>query len=355
MKIFAYYLPQYYPTKINNENWFPGFTEWHNVANAKKLFPGHIQPQLPGLLGFYDLRLRDTRKKQGEIAKDYGIDGFAIWHYWSNGKRLLSKPLELMIEDGYPNIPFFLSWANHDWHKKTWDSNTSWVSNKCIFKQVYPDEEDIRKHFNYCLKYFKHQNYFLIDNKPVFSIYSANEVTYFDKMRAIWNKLALENNFNGVHFIAQIRNKDLLNSKNILNCEMINLSNHRELFNKRNFTSKVISKLRRLSTNRPNILDYKKAIRLMEDNLWQSEKIIPTIIPNWDHTPRSGINGNVLTNVSPELFLKHLNSIKKNIQTKKNQLVFLKSWNEWGEGNFIEPSKNNGFKYLEQIHKIKND
>jgi lipopolysaccharide biosynthesis protein len=107
-RIIAYYLPQYHPIPENDAWWGKGFTEWTNVAKAKPLFPGHYQPHIPADLGFYDLRVPETRIAQAEMARDYGIKGFCYYHYWFAGKQLLKRPFKEVLKSGEPDFPFCL-------------------------------------------------------------------------------------------------------------------------------------------------------------------------------------------------------------------------------------------------------
>ena len=96
IKVVAFYLPQYHPFPENDQWWGKGFTEWTNVGKAKKLFPGHYQPHVPADLGYYDLRLSETRIQQAEMAKEYGLSAFCIYHYWfGGGKVLLEQPIRV--------------------------------------------------------------------------------------------------------------------------------------------------------------------------------------------------------------------------------------------------------------------
>ena len=146
-RVIAYYLPQFHPVPENDKFWGKGFTEWTNVAKAKPLFRGHVQPRIPADLGFYDLRLAEVRKEQAALAKEAGIEGFCYWHYWfGNGKQVLEMPFNEVVKSGEPDFPFCLGWANHDWTTKTWDKGKSLMNSTMIFKQEYPGEEIGRAH-----------------------------------------------------------------------------------------------------------------------------------------------------------------------------------------------------------------
>lgn len=156
-RVLALYLPQYHPVPENDMWWGKGFTEWSNVTKAKPLFRGHYQPKLPTDLGFYDLRLPEVREEQAKLAKEAGIEGFIYWHYWfGNGKRLLERPFNEVLESGKPDFPFALAWANHTWSTKTWKSAIGETAKKgVIMEQTYPGIEDYTEHFYYALKAFK--------------------------------------------------------------------------------------------------------------------------------------------------------------------------------------------------------
>ena len=108
-RIIAMYLPQYHPIPENDNVWGKGFTEWNNVAKARPLFKGHHQPNIPADLGFYDLRLPETRELQAQMARKAGVEGFMYWHYWmGGGKMLLERPFNEVLDSGTPDFPFCL-------------------------------------------------------------------------------------------------------------------------------------------------------------------------------------------------------------------------------------------------------
>ena len=160
-------LPQFHPIPENDKWWGKGFTEWTNVVKAKPLFPGHYQPQLPADLGFYDLRLDEAREAQAKLAAHYGIDGFCYYHYWFNGKRLLQRPVDEILESGKPDFPFMLCWANDNWTRR-WDG----LDKEILIAHNYSPEDDIA-HMENLIKYFKDPRYIRVGEKPVFILYKA--------------------------------------------------------------------------------------------------------------------------------------------------------------------------------------
>lgn len=86
---FAFYLPQFYPMPLNSAWWGDGFTEWTAVLNAQRGVRSPSDTRIsPGQLGFYDLRLRETRVQQGILAQQHGLEALCIYHYYSRGDRV---------------------------------------------------------------------------------------------------------------------------------------------------------------------------------------------------------------------------------------------------------------------------
>lgn len=365
-KVIALYLPQYHPMKENNEWWGPGYTEWTSVAKAKPLFRGHVQPKIPADLGFYDLRLSETRIAQAELAKRAGISAFCYYHYWFEGRELMQRPFKEVLSEGKPDFPFCLAWANHDWYNKGWINSKKRIElrPKLLIKQTYGGVEDYTNHFYALLEAFKDPRYIKLHDKLVFMIYAADGIPDLENFIETWRKLAEKEGLPGFYFITHFDRPSLFDKTEEFlakGLDAINVSYLHKPFQTK--LSKLIKnhKFINLWYQRwqshvhfaPEVVQYKDAINKLDDSFFEKEKIIPTIIPNWDHTPRSGRFGRVFQNSTPELFEKHVNNVLSRIKNKdyEDQVVVLKSWNEWGEGNYLEPDINFGCQYIDTLNK----
>lgn len=347
-RIIAFYLPQFYPFKENDEWWGKGFTEWTNVGRAKPLFKGHYQPRVPADLGYYDLRVPEVRVQQAELAREAGIEGFCYWHYWfGNGKQLLQRVFDEIIESNQPDFPLCLGWANHSWYAKTWDKNSK---DKLLIEQIYGGEEDYKLHFQYVLKAFKDSRYIRVNNKPLFFIYDAMAVP--EEFINLWQVLAKENGLEGICFIGRIKDDSELNMAikkgfSYVTCErMVRAFNHRRIFTRR------LHQLKNVFLRRPiNCCSYKEAYPFFLSEKERDPLFIPSIIPNWDHSPRSNYKAIIFHNSTPELFKKHVREVLTIVKQKRteNSLIFLKSWNEWAEGNYMEPDLKWGKDYINAL------
>lgn len=201
-RVIAFYLPQFHPIPENDNWWGKGFTEWTNVAKAKPLFHGHIHPRVPADLGFYDLRMPEIREAQANLAKESGVEGFCYWHYWfGNGKQLLERPFNEVLDSGKPDFPFCLGWANHDWTNKTWKIKGKFTKEVVLQKQTYPGEDDIIEHFYSLLKAFFDKRYLRVNNKPIFLVFNPLEIPDVNFFIDKWNNLAIKNGLEGIHFV----------------------------------------------------------------------------------------------------------------------------------------------------------
>jgi hypothetical protein len=83
-------------------------------------------------------------------------------------------------------------------------------------------------------------------------------------------------------------------------------------------------------------------------------KYYPCVFVGWDNSPRRNTKGIIMINQNPDRFRGSLEKAKEYIQTNSldDKLLFINAWNEWAEGNYLEPDSKNGYIYLEQIKKI---
>ncbi len=372
-RVIALYLPQFHPIPENNKYWGEGFTEWTNVAQAKPLFKGHYQPRIPADLGFYDLRLPQVRKKQAELAKEAGKEGFCYWHYWfGNGKEVLQIPFDEVVKTKEPNFPFCLGWALHDWTTKTWEKGSAKEKDVIIFKQEFPGEEDDTNHFYRLLSAFKDERYIKVDGKLLFSILVPRAMPEPKRFMDLWNRLAKENGLPGFHFVGIIDSMPTINSQNI-NCidkaindniddaksmgfDAIGTTDQKyaELKTGGKIRKIVFAAMRKLSlSNVIDKYDYAKIIDNFYSPSDSREDVYPQLLAGWDRSPRSGKKAIIYYNNTPQTFEK---AVKKALECVKNKqpehrIVFLNSWNEWGEGAYVEPDIKYGKAKLEVLKK----
>lgn len=352
-KVIALYLPQYHPTETNNKWLGENFTEWTNVKKAIPLFKGHKQPKVPAEeLGYYDLRNPEDRQKQVDLAKEAGIDAFCYYHYWfGEDRRELELPFNEIISSGEPDFPFCLCWANESWYSKLWNKDGT-SENKLIVEQRYLGLKDYENQFFKLLSAFKDQRYLKQDGKPIFMIYKPllfEEVKLFIEL---WNKLAKENGLEGIYFIGQTAFDSEIELILNLGFDAVNTVRLYEVHRNQNIVHKIKRRITNIWMAQPFVYSYEKSLNLFIAENDRLNKVYPTIIPNWDHTPRSKAGGFVLQGSTPELFKKHVKSILDNVahKPKNNQIVFLKSWNEWGEGNYMEPDTEYGKAYINALN-----
>lgn len=355
-QIIAYYLPQFHPIPENDKWWGKGFTEWTNVGKAKPLWKGHDQPRVPTDLGYYDLRLPAVREQQAELAREAGVTAFCYWHYWfGNGKRLLERVFDEVLESGKPDFPFCLGWANHSWYAKSWNKDS--CKDKLLIEQIYPGQDDARLHLSYLLKAFRDKRYVKIGGKPFFLIYDGTKVPpfYIDIIR----EGAKANGFPDIFLVTSttdiFRDKEDFLRKGFDAVTYIRQSTmwmedylKMNLFQK--YSSRVIRIVKQFVTGIPRgARDYTKVYKRLVTPLEYNESVIPQIVPQWDHSPRSGDKANVIFyNSDPMYFYENvkdaLNAIRG--KSKEKQIIILKSWNEWGEGNYMEPDLSHGKGYI---------
>ncbi|WP_083208553.1 glycosyltransferase WbsX family protein [Mycobacterium malmoense] len=356
MKAIAFYLPQFHPTPDNDQWWGRGFTDWVNVAKARPLFRGHHQPHIPADLGFYDLRLRETRIAQAELAQQYGIGGFCYYHYWFNGKLLLEKPLEAVLADQEPDFPFCVCWANETWNRR-WDGREHEVLIKADHQHY-----DVDAHFDYLSKMFFDPRYIRIDDKPIFLIYRIDQFPDIRSTIGQWRAKAQSMGLPGIYLCAVHSHMHNLTDEDTMALgfdAVVGFEPHYRTLrlqasasSRRYLIRRLLNRLRRRFFV---VFDYAALVRAAMERQEIAEPYFPCVMPSWDNSSRYSQFGSViLQNDDSVLFETWLRDAASRVAAYPydERIVFINAWNEWAEGCHLEPDLRNGHRFLEAVQNV---
>lgn len=348
MKVIAMHLPQYHEIPENNEWWGNGFTDWINVKKAKPLFKGHKQPMIPLNRNYYDMTDIETIKEQAKLARDYGVYGFCYYHYWFNGKKLLEKPCEILLNHPEIKHRYCFCWANETW-ARTWDGKDTDI----LIEQTFGGEKDWKNHIDYLIPFFKDERYISIDRRPVMFFYSCIRIERFNEMISYWNK-ELERHGIQPIYVVEFVNSFNNGKKNIKSDVLVEFEPH--CASRYNISN--IMKVKRIVCKKLGWTDF-----LSYDYIWKKiidnkesyggKKLWKGAFVGFDNTPRKGKKALIIKGATQKKFAYYIKELAKD--KKRNyvdNVMVINAWNEWAEGAVLEPTEQDRYGYLQVIKRL---
>lgn len=345
-RLIAFYLTQFHPTPENDLWWGKGFTEWTNVTKSKPLFDGHYQPHLPTDFGFYDLRVRETRRDQIKTAKQYGIDGFCYHYYWFSGKRILNAPLDDMLADPDSDMPFCLCWANENWTRR-WDA----ADHQILIAQKYAAEDDLN-FIKSLIPFFNDPRYIKINDAPFLIVYRPQHLPDANKSLNIWREYCKSIGIPKLHIVCALTHGNLEYEQygfdGGVEFPPHNLEGIKNVVQNNNLSF--------ANAFGGMVCQYEEIANLYLNRVYSEPNVYKTVFPSWDNTARTGARAFVTLNGTPENYNHWLSkTIELDRQTHpgEERLLFINAWNEWAEGCHLEPDRKYGHQFLEATLKAK--
>ncbi|WP_460712266.1 glycoside hydrolase family 99-like domain-containing protein [Lysobacter terrae] len=338
VKLIAFYLPQFHPVPENDAWWGPGFTEWTNVSQAQPQYPGHYQPHVPGELGFYDLRLPEVREAQADLARQYGIHGFCYYYYWFNGRRILERPLQEMLDSGKPDFPFCICWANETWSRR-WDGS----EHEVLLKQEHTPESDIA-FIHDVIPILKDPRYIRINGAPVLMVYRASLFPDLRSTADVWRRICAENGIPNIH-LTIVESFGFNEPYSIGFDSSVQFPPH----------GIVAGDIREEMDGVPEeftgkIYDFEEVVESELSAPAAKHKRFNGVMVSWDNTARRKNKSHMFAKSTPELYevwLRNAVERARDSHPSGERLVFINAWNEWAEGAHLEPDVRHGRAYLE--------
>jgi len=338
-KVLAFYLPQFHSIPENDEWWGKGFTEWSNVARGYPRFAGHYQPRVPRDLGFYDLAKPETLARQVDLARAAGIHGFSFYYYWFDGKRLLERPVERLLDDPSIDFPFCLTWANENWTRR-WDGH----DDEILIAQTYDPSHDAAL-VNDLQRHFADPRYIRLQGRPLLLLYRADRIPdaarRIEQWRELWRS---RHNEEPLIFMAQAFGS--------ADPHAFGLDGAFEFP-----PHKLVERLPTINS-RLSVLDsafsghvvaYDDVVAEALAEPMPGYPLFRTAVPSWDNDARRQGAGLTLHGSTPATYERWLRALADAAAQQPvfgESLVLVNAWNEWAEAAYLEPDLHYGAAYL---------
>lgn len=342
VKALAYYLPQYHAFPENDRFWGKGFTEWRNVMRGMPRFAGHLQPRIPRDLGCYNLDEGNTLRRQFEMARAAGLHGFCFYHYWFDGKRVMEKPMEMLLADKTLDLPFAIMWANENW-SRTWDG----ADTQILLKQSYLEKDDIN-FVDDLARHFKDERYIRLDGRPIFYIYRPGHIPDTKGTIARWRNLFdSRHQLKPLFFMAQ--SFDDRDPRVHGFDGAIEFPPHKVL----NVVPNIIADVSLIDPGFTGMVaEYNDVVAVSMQEKPADFPLIRTILPSWDNDARRPGRSTIIARSSPEAFGRWARWAIKQAQLSPimgESFICVNAWNEWAEGTYLEPDTHYGAAYLNAL------
>jgi len=335
-RALAFYLPQFHPIPENDEWWGKGFTEWSNVTRAKPQYPGHYQPHVPGELGYYDLRVAEVREAQAELAREHGIHGFVYYHYWFNGKRLLERPFDEVLRSGSPDFPFALCWANEEW-TRNWDASSGTV----LAPQAYSEADDL-DHIRWLATAFQDDRYIKVDGRPMMLVYRAEHLPDAKRTFAVWREEAKKLGIPDLYLCYVESHGPPRGGP-----EAFGMDASVGFMPVPDEQVPVFTPVE--GTRGIQLIDYQATFENRLGKPSPPWKRFPSVMVGWDNTARRPYGATMYVGATPDAYERWLRRTVRSVSDvpEDENFIFLLAWNEWAEGNHLEPDEQFGRAWLE--------
>jgi len=368
IKLYSYYFPNWHADARNDVWHGKGWTEWEVLKCARARFPGHRQPITP-LWGYEDESDPKVMEKKIDTAKKYGIHGFIFdTYYYDDGSyRLKCLDEGFLKAKNAKDFEFAILWCNHD---AIYAHPSPRVIISPVLKSGAVDLASFKKITDdFINKYFVLPNYMRVDGKLFFAIYNVHKLikelggldqclAAFEDFRERVRKKGLgELCLGTVSAIMEDVFDSYTDINRVLNELKIDLSlrywwpvkfeDKRLTIEYDEFADNGLKAQKQdfVNIDIPSVCHVMSGLdqspRTIQSEIYESMNIYPWYTICVNNTPEK--YGKAVKNM--------FNLAKENARAPFMTCI----WNEWTEGNYLEPDTDYGYGYLEALKKATED